>query len=378
MQLDKKNVTIITVLVFAAIFFAWLLRNLTAFGIFVDTVMGILAPFLLGGAIAFIFNIPMRAIERRLWPRSPRLPRLRRPLAYVITLLLLILLLTVVVSVVIPQLVIALTTASQQAYQAVYNHSEQLNWLFDLYPQLRELTDELHLNMAELSEKFASLLRNAGDLLRSSFQLAGSVISGIATFFVGFVFSIYLLLRKETLAHQGRQVLFALLPPMRAEKTLSVLHLSCETFANFITGQCLEACILGMMFFIAMLLLGLPYALLTSMLIGLTALIPIFGAFIGCAVGALLIALVDPIQALIFLVLFLVLQQVEGNLIYPHVVGGSVGLPSIWVLVAITVGGSLFGVLGMLVFIPLCSVLYTLFAGYVKHRLREKNIEIPR
>lgn len=378
MQLDKKNVTVISILVFTAIFFAWALQNLTAVGNFMGAVLGILAPFLVGGAIAFIINIPMRAIERRLWPGSTKLAKLRRPLAYVITLLLVLLVLSVVISVVIPQLIIALTTASQQAYQAVYSHSAQLDWLFSLYPQLRELTDELHLNMAELSEKFAALLRNAGDLLQSSFHIAGSLISGIATFFIGFVFSIYLLLLKETLARQGKQVIFALLPRPKAESTLAVLRLSADTFANFITGQCLEACILGLMFFAAMLLLRLPYALLTSMLIGVTALIPVFGAFIGCVVGALLIALVDPVQALIFLVLFLVLQQVEGNLIYPHVVGGSVGLPSIWVLAAITVGGSLFGVLGMLVFIPLCSVLYTLFAAYVKRRLHEKNIDIPQ
>lgn len=378
MQLDKKNVTVISLIVFGGIFFAWLLHNLAVFGEFLGAGMGIIAPFLLGGAIAFIMNIPMRAIEQRLWPKSSRLPGLRRPLAYILTLLLLLLLLLLLTSVIIPQLVMALTNASQQAYQAVHSHSEQLDWLFDIYPQLQELTNELQLNMAELSEKIASLLQSAGDLLQSSLHLAGSLISGLATFFVGFVFSIYLLLRKESLAHQGKQVLFALLPADKAEKTLAVLSLSCETFANFITGQCLEACILGMMFFIAMLLLGLPYALLTGVLIGVTALIPIFGAFIGCAVGALLIALVDPMQALIFLVLFLVLQQIEGNLIYPHVVGGSVGLPSIWVLVAITVGGSLFGVLGMLVFIPLCSVLYTLFTGFVKHRLKERNIEIPR
>ena len=152
------------------------------------------------------------------------------------------------------------------------------------------------------------------------------------------------------------------------------MRLTNVTFSNFISGQCLEACILGTLFVVAMTLVRLPYALLVGVLIALTALIPIVGAFIGCVVGALLIAVTSPVQALAFVVLFLVLQQVEGNLIYPHVVGNSVGLPSIWVLAAVTVGGGLMGVVGMLVFIPLCSVLYALFRDYVKNQLAEKRV----
>ena len=155
---------------------------------------------------------------------------------------------------------------------------------------------------------------------------------------------------------------------------LYVLGLSSRTFSKFISGQCLEACILGLMFFITMTIFGMPYAMLISVLIAFTALIPMVGAFIGCAVGILLILMVSPLKALIFLIMFLVLQQIEGNLIYPHVVGGSIGLPSIWVLVAITVGGNLMGVAGMIIFIPICSVLYALFRLYVKNRLAERSV----
>ena len=154
-----------------------------------------------------------------------------------------------------------------------------------------------------------------------------------------------------------------------------VFSLSYRTFTNFITGQCLEAIILGTMFFVVMSVLNFPYALLVGILVAVTALIPIFGAFIGCAVGAFLILVVNPMKALAFIVLFLVLQQVEGNLIYPHVVGNSVGLPSIWVLVAVTVGGNLMGIAGMLVFIPIASVLYTLLREWVYRRLKEKNLD---
>ena len=154
--------------------------------------------------------------------------------------------------------------------------------------------------------------------------------------------------------------------------------LSNQVFSSFLSGQCVEAVILGTLFVITMSILGMPYAMLTGIVIAITALIPIFGAFIGCVIGMLLIVMVDPVQAVWFLVLFLVLQQIEGNLIYPHVVGSSVGLPSIWVLVAVTVGGNMFGILGILVFIPLCSVLYALFAMFVKKRLREREVPESR
>ena len=169
-------------------------------------------------------------------------------------------------------------------------------------------------------------------------------------------------------------MIYGLLPLRQADRTLDVLRLSGRTFSSFLSGQCLEACILGTLFVAAMTIFRMPYALLVGVLIALTALIPIVGAFIGCAVGALLIAIDDPWKALWFIVLFLVLQQIEGNLIYPHVVGSSVGLPSIWVLAAVTLGGKLMGITGMLFFIPLCSVIYALFRSYVKNRLVSKAV----
>ncbi len=184
----------------------------------------------------------------------------------------------------------------------------------------------------------------------------------------------YLLMAKEKLACQGKQIIYALFRERSAERILYVLSLTSKTFSKFISGQCLEACILGFMFFVVMTVLKMPYAMLISVLIAFTALIPMVGAFIGCVVGVLLILMVSPVKALIFLVTFLVLQQLEGNLVYPRVVGNSVGLPSIWVLVAITIGGNLMGVAGMILFIPICSVMYALFRLYVKNRLKEKGV----
>ena len=170
--------------------------------------------------------------------------------------------------------------------------------------------------------------------------------------------------------------MYAFLPEDWTDIFIALGSVTYKTFSSFLTGQCVEAVILGMMFFIVMSIFNFPYAMLISVLIAFTALIPVFGAFIGCAVGALLIVLVDPMKGLIFVVMFLVLQQIEGNFIYPHVVGNSVGLPSMWVLAAVSVGGSLFGVVGMLVFIPIVSVIYTLLRGIVNRRIKEKKIKV--
>ena len=233
----------------------------------------------------------------------------------------------------------------------------------------------LSIDWKSLSQKAIQLAQSwGGSLLSTGGGLMVGVVSGVSTFVIALIFSFYILLQKEKLARQGRQVFYALLPLKAADRVLEILRLTDRTFSGFLSGQCLEACILGTMFVVAMTLFRMPYALLVGVLIALTALIPIVGAFIGCGVGALLIAITDPWKALMFVVLFLVLQQIEGNLIYPHVVGSSVGLPSIWVLAAVTLGGKLMGVAGMLFFIPLCSVLYALFRGYVKDRLAKKQV----
>ena len=227
-----------------------------------------------------------------------------------------------------------------------------------------------------LAKKAATLLSSgAGSLINSTVGVASRLFSGLFTFFMGFIFSIYLLLQKEKLSQQARKLLYAFLKESTADRILSIARLANKTFSNFLSGQCLEAVILGTLFFIFMTIFGFPYALMISVLIGVTALIPIFGAFIGCVVGAFMILMTDGlIKMLWFIGLFLLLQQLEGNLIYPKVVGNSVGLPSIWVFVAVSIGGSAFGVLGMLLFIPLSSVLYALLKESVGQRLRVKGI----
>ncbi len=350
------------------------LQNLSAVTGAVRWVLGVLSPFLVGGAIAFILNVPMRAIEGHL-PSGRRWRPLRRPLALILTLAAVIGVVTLAVCVVSPGVADAVRSVTGQLPAAMDRVQKQLAELESWLPQLETLAADFEIDWKALSEKAASLVRDwGGGLVSSGGVFIGGVVSGVSTFVIGLIFSFYVLLQKERLSRQGRQVLYALFPESWADRALEVLRLAGRTFSSFLSGQCVEAVILGSLFVVAMTVCRMPYALLVGVLIALTALIPVVGAFIGCVVGALLIAVTNPWQAVGFIVLFLVLQQIEGNLIYPHVVGNSVGLPSIWVLAAVTLGGKLMGVAGMLFFIPLCSVFYALFRGFVKERLKVRHV----
>ena len=253
------------------------------------------------------------------------------------------------------------------------------SWIREFFhnnQEIMKLVDQIQFDPDQAIRWGISLLGNgAGNMMNTTMSAVGSIVSGLATFFIAFSFACYVLFQKEKLHLQIRKVFFAFLPQQKADAFLKVCSLTYRTFANFLTGQCLEAVILGCMFVITLSILRMPYALLIGVLIAFTALIPIFGAFIGCAVGGFLIFMVSPKQAILFIIVFLVLQQIEGNLIYPHVVGESVGLPSIWVLAAVTIGGNLMGIVGMLVFIPLLSVFYTIFREYVYLHLKKQHIK---
>jgi len=372
---NRKNIWYLLGIIFAGIAFYVGLQHLDVIGGVFSSALSLLSPFFVGGAIAFVLNVPMRAIEGRLPFRGGRAAALRRPLAYLLTLACVAGVLALASLVIVPNVGEAVTGLAAQLPETVQSVQQWLQNLSEQTPAFGQAISRLNIDWESLMQKMPELLQSAGDrLLSSGAAFLSGLLGRLFNFFIGFVFSIYILMQKEKLGRQGRQCLYALLPERAGDRCMDILALSARTFSSFLSGQCLEACILGSLFVVSMAVFRMPYALLVGVLIALTALIPIVGAFIGCAVGFLLIAISDPWQALMFVVLFLVLQQVEGNLIYPHVVGSSVGLPSIWVLAAVTVGGKLFGVAGMLVFIPLCSVLYALFRGFVFRRLRRRNV----
>ena len=335
-------------------------------------ILNVLYPFLLGGAIAFVLNVPMNFIESHLFRKKEKRARS-------ISLLLVLAGVSGIFALVIFGLVPQLASTFANLGKSIQNFIPQVqDWADHWFHNNKEImgvVNNLEFDWNKIMDAGMNFLKNgAGSVLESTINTAKNIIGALGTFFIAFVFAIYILLQKEKLGRQAKKVLFAFVRKGRAEATLEVLALTYKTFSNFLTGQCVEAVILGSMFVIAMTIFRLPYALLTGIVIAFTALIPIFGAFVGCAVGTFLIFMVSPFKAFMFIILFLVLQQIEGNLIYPHVVGNSVGLPSIWVLAAVSVGGSLMGVVGMLIFIPLMSVVYALFREVVYIKLKQKNI----
>lgn len=376
---NKKHVKTFILIIFAAILFYLGVQNI---GMVVDAAgwfFGVISPFVLGAVIAFIVNVPMSRIEYHLFEKRGRKVKGQRGISFIVTLALVVAVLVVVVYIVVPQLSDTIKMIAVQLPGAFEAAKDWMLSKMSYWDELQALLEKITIDWDEIIKKISKVLQEAaGAMVDSSVGAITNIVGAIVNFLIGFVFAIYILLSKEKLGSQGKQVLYALLDEKRADKALEICSISYRVFSKFLSGQCLEACILGALFVVTMTLFRLPYAMLIGVLIGFCALIPIVGAFIGCGVGVFLILMVSPVKALVFLVLFLVLQQLEGNLIYPKVVGNSVGLPSIWVLAAVTIGGNLMGVMGMLIFIPLCSVAYILFRMYVKDRLAEKQIAVEK
>lgn len=367
---------IIGVLTFAIVLFVTM-QHLDVAGRTVGTLLGLLSPFLIGGCIAFILNVPMRFLEAKLFGYAKKgwMRKAKRPLSLLLTLVLLILVLWAVGKFIFPQLTHSFGMLKSSIPQGLARIQQWAAPYAQQAPQLVEWIEGLQIDWgAVLDQCFTFLQQGALNLAGGLVSMAVSVVSGVVSFFISFIFAVYLLARKEILLRQAKMLLYANLSDKRAEGIIKVGRLAEHTFAGFLSGQCVEAMILGCMFVITLWVLGFPYALLIGVLVAFTALIPVFGAFIGCFFGAFFILMVNPVQAFWFILVFLALQQLEANFVYPRVVGHSVRLPSLWVLVAVTLGGSTFGILGMLVFIPLFAVAYALIGQNTKQKLRQKAV----
>ena len=417
MQLNKQTFRKLLILVGFGVLLNFAVQHLDTLDGAFSWVFAIIEPFVLGGVLAFILNVPMRAVERFLLPpkktsvietvlikegelqdkagevirnsipgtkkQPPKRPRfdidrIRRPVSMIVTLLLVAAVVALVFGIVLPELIRTGTNLITNMPGYFESASVWVNKLLEDNPAILSYINDIiqQINMDEMSSRLMQFLQDS-ELIQNIFGTASSLVGGVVNAFIGLIFSFYILMRKEQLARQCKMILSAFLPRGVVERVVRIARLTSSTFSHFLSGQCTEAVILGFLFFIAMSVFKFPYALLCSVLIGFTALIPIFGAFFGCIVSALLILMVEPQKALWFVIMFLILQQVEGNLIYPHVVGSAVGLPSLWVLVAVTVGGSMFGILGMLFFIPLASVLYAILRDTVYRRLRRRGRPAP-
>ena len=375
MEIKIKNKRTLLLIITFAILLYWGLEHLDALFKISGRFQGIIFPFLLGGAIAFVLNVPMKNIEQMIASAFKGKKLLLRAASILLSFLLAIGIVAFVVMMVIPELIDTLAQLNAGIPEFLENVNE---WMLDMtknYPEIKDFLTSFELNWADITQKALGVLQNtAGNVVSSTWGITTSVIGGITSAAVGLIFSIYILAEKEKLGMQFRKIIYAYLPERVVMHILKVGRLANRTFSGFISGQCTEAVVFGLLCYTAMVIFGFPYAACVSVLIGFMTLLPIVGAFLGTALGALLIMVSSPIKALWFVLMIIVLQQIDGNLIYPRIVGGSVGLPSLWVLAAVTIGGSLMGVGGMLIFVPLVSVLYALFRENVYKNLREKEI----
>ena len=325
MDLNKKDMKNIMLLIVFAVLFYICVQKINSVAAGVMFVWHLVFPFILGGAIAFILNVPMHALENRIFGKlkeKGKAKKIARPASLVLSILLVIIIIWIVLVVLIPEIGSTFTSLSRQIEIAIPKMEKWLTETFQnndlIEEQINTVFSSLEFNWDRIIETGIDFLRNgAGNVLGTTFSVAMTLINSVMNFVIAFVFACYILLQKEKLSVQIRKVLYAFFPGKVVRQVLKIASLSYKTFSNFVTGQCLEAVILGTMFFVVMTILKFPYALLVGVVIACTALIPIFGAFIGCVVGTFLILVVNPMRAVAFVILFLVLQQIEGNLIYP-------------------------------------------------------------
>lgn len=377
MRIDGKFWKRLVLVVAGGILFSWLLGNFDVIGTFFSTVWGLCFPFILGFIIAFILNVPMRAIEKNIF--RGRGGRLRRPVSFILSVVFVLALILAVVFLVIPQLVDTLWTLAASMPGYVRNVRETLEPYYEYLPVLEEWLAELNIDWRDWIVQLTQLLQSgAGDFLGGALNVASSIVNGFTSLFVGIVFACYLLLDKEHLTAQFKALLQAYLPEKRYKSVNGIGSLVFNTYSRFVAGQCTEAIIVTCLYMIVLSIGQFEYWLLISVLIGFCSLVPMIGAFVGCVIAVILLLVSMGLwRALAMIIIFMIVQNIEGNIIYPRVVGNSVGLPPVWILVAVMVGGGFGGIFGMLFFIPLFSVLYTLLHKNARQRLADKGIQSP-
>lgn len=377
LKIDKKisRGLMISLVVFIVAYL--LLRETERVKVIWNFLKGIFSPFIIGALLAFIMNVPTRFFEGRLTKINNE--KARRIIAICCMLLSVLAVLVGVMLLLVPQIEDTIRTLIGQLPGFLMGVGDKVNEFLIDHPQLQELLgfegQTVSIQWGALVETIMLALESSiSTIVGSAVSLVSTLASGTVNAVFSIIFAFYCLARKETLARQGRKLLYSILKPNMADEVVRIMRMTNSTFSNFITGQCIEAVILGLLFVPAMAAFRMPYIPLICVVITITALVPLVGAFAGCILGAFFILVNDPMQAVVFVLMFLLIQQFEGNVIYPKVVGESIGLPGMWVLLAVAVGGGLMGVMGMFLMVPLASVLYTLLREFTSKRVQERNI----
>ena len=352
-----------------------IVNNVTVVGNIIGKIINIISPFVVGAAIAFILNVPMSFFERKFSSfKTKKGKKLNkhfvRTISLVLAILVIVFILSLIIKLIVPEIVNIVSLLIENFPYYAEEIKSFATTLTEDYPEVTDVINNIEIDKAKLQTQIKDI---GTKFLTTSVSVVGNVVGSIVNLIVSLVFSIYILTSKDKLKEQAKKILYAYLTKEKAEGIIDLGRISRNIFQKFITGQCTEATILGTLSIIGMLVLKVPYAVPIGVLIGVTALIPIVGAFIGIIIGAVLILSVEPMKVLTFIVFILILQQIEGNLIYPKVVGSSVGLPGIWVLVAVSIGGDLFGIIGMLLGLPTASILYTIVKKDVYEKLEMKK-----
>ena len=335
---------------------------------------GIAAPLIAGCVMAYVLNLPMRWFEKRYFPNSKKriVNKTRRPVCIVLSILAVALIAYMILRVVVPELVNAVILIGQSVPPLVEGIMDWLVKNMEGFPQTAEELENLQIDWNALGDTVWQYLKSGlSGVLNSTVSIVSGVIGGTIHFVISLIFSIYLLSSKEKLGRQAKALVRAYVKPELIERGRRIVRTADQTFSSFIVGQVTEAVILGTLCTLGMWLFRFPYAPMIGAFIGATALIPVVGAYLGGAVGVIMILTQDPVKAILFVVFLVVLQQLEGNLIYPKVVGSSIGLPGMWVLTAVTLGGGILGVSGMLIGVPVSATFYKLLGDDVRRRTAE-------
>lgn len=376
---NKKTFIKLGALVGGGIFLFWTLENYKIVFSTIGSVLDLASPLIIGFCIAFVLGVPLKLLEKLFFPRCTKkwVSAIRRPLCIMFSLVIIISIICLVLLLVVPELYKTVTLLTNNVPIFIADAQAFLLQYADELPMLETWIAGFDIPWNEIGKTlFDMVSAGASGIIGSTFNVISTVFSGTFDLFIAFIFALYILLGKEKLKSQVRRICMAYFPEEKVNHVSDTMHMITNTFARFITGQCTEAIVLGTLCFLGLTLFGFPYAPMIGACIGLTALIPVVGAFIGAFVGGFMIFMVDPVQTIWFVVFILVLQQLENSLIYPRVVGTSVGLPAMWVLASVTIGGGLFGIMGMLFAVPTFSVIYTLVRANVNKRIAKKQLAL--
>lgn len=381
LELDRKNIIKIFFLAVSVILVYLAFEHMNIVFAFLNWLLGVLTPFIIAGVVIFLLNVPLKAIEKHLFrakdgkPVSEFKESARRPIAIILSMVIFVVVIGAFLIIIIPEIAKSLTTIAESIPGVLNNIQEWLNEMSKENDTVKQFVDSMSIDWKTLTDTAVGFLKDNGTNLASSiFGVVSSLISTVVNVFLGIVMAVYVLMKKEKLSSDIKKLIYSIFPHNAADFVCEVGHLTNKSFYNSITGQMIECLIIGSLTALGMTVFGFPYAALGGVVLAIMSWVPMFGIGIGTVIMSILLLTVNPMQALWFAVYMVILQQIEGNLIFPRVVGSKIGLPPIILIAAIVLFSNFFGIIGLLVSGPVTYVIYTLVRRFVYLRIKQRNI----